>query len=127
MAIIAGIAIRMLFSFGIVDVGNGNNWLVPATSTSMIVTGAVSLLRSFFMINIMLGIFNLIPVPPLDGSGILSSLLPPSFEESIEQMHRFGFLLLFVALYTGIVGKILGFFAPIAINLVFLGTPIQFS
>lgn len=127
MAIIAGIAIRMLFSFGIVEVGNGNDWLIPATSTSTIVTGAVSLLRAFFMVNIMLGIFNLIPIPPLDGSGILSSLLPPTFEESIEQLHRFGLLLLFVALYTGIVSKILGFFAPIAVNLVFLGTGIRFS
>ena len=66
------------------------------------------------MINIMLGIFNLFPIPPLDGSGILSSLLPPSFESGMEQLQQFGFLLLFVALFTGIVGKILGFFIPIA-------------
>lgn len=127
MAIIAGIVIRLLYSFDIVEVGDGNDWLIPAVSTSMVVIGAVSLLKTFFMINIMLGVFNLLPVPPLDGSGILSSLLPPSFEAGIEQLHRFGFLLLFVALYTGIVGKILGFFAPIALNLVFLGTGITFT
>jgi Zn-dependent protease len=127
MAIIAGLAIRLLFSFGIINVGQGGDWLVPAMTTSIIAVGAVSLLKTFFMINIMLGIFNLLPVPPLDGSGILSSLLPPSFEAGMEQLHRFGFLLLFVALFTGVVGKILGFFLPIAVNLVFLGTGITFS
>lgn len=128
MAIIAGIAIRLLFSFGIIDVGSqGQDWLVPLGSTSMIAVGAVSLLKTFFMINIMLGVFNLLPVPPLDGSGILSSLLPPSFESGMEQLQRFGYLLLMIAVFTGVVGKILGFFLPIAVNLVFLGTGIRFS
>ena len=127
MAIIAGIAIRLLYSFGVVDVGDGHNWLIPAASGSMLAVGAVSLLQMFFTINIMLGIFNLLPIPPLDGSGILSSLLPPSFEEGIEQLHRYGFLLLIIAVYTGVIGKILGFFFPIAVNLVFLGTGISFG
>jgi Zn-dependent protease len=126
MAGIAGIAIRLLYTFEIINVVPTQELLVPMATTSMVALGAVSLLKSFFMINIMLGVFNLFPIPPLDGSGILTSLLPPSFEAGMEQLHQFGYLLLFVALFTGIVGKVLGFFLPLALQLVFLGSDIRF-
>lgn len=119
MAIISGIGIRLLYSFGVIGVGAEG--LVPAMTNSMIATGAVSLLETFFVLNIVLGVFNLLPVPPLDGSGILSSLLPPSFEAGMEQLQQFGYLLLFIAVFTGVVGQILGFFIPIAWGLVFFG------
>jgi Zn-dependent protease len=119
IAIIAGIAIRVLFSTGII--GFGPEGLIPATANSTIAQGAVSLLQAFFQLNVVLGVFNLIPVPPLDGSGVLASLLPESFEAGIEQLSQFGYILLFVALFTGVVGKIIGFFVPLAWELVFLG------
>lgn len=126
MAILAGIAIRLLYGFGVIDVTQGAG-MVPAATNSIVAIGAVSLLGTFFQLNVALGVFNLFPIPPLDGSGILASLLGPSFESGMEQLHQFGFLLLFVALFTGIVGKIITLFVVIALNLVFLGTNIRFA
>jgi Zn-dependent protease len=119
MAIIAGSAIRLLYSSGVIIVGPDG--LAPAMTNSIIAIGAVSLLQTFFSLNVVLGVFNLLPVPPLDGSGILSCVLPSSFETGIQQLHQFGYLLLFIAVFTGVVGKILGFFIPLAWAVVFLG------
>jgi Zn-dependent protease len=125
MAIIAGIAIRLLFSFELIGLDRTGH-LLPAMPESMIAVGAVKLLETFFMINIVLGVFNLLPIPPLDGSGILASLLPSGFEEAMDQFQQFGYLLLFVAVFTGVLGKILGVVIPLVWTLVFLGTGIRF-
>jgi len=62
----------------------------------------------FYMviINLLLGIFNLIPVPPLDGSRILTSLLPMRQAVAYMQIERYGFLIMFILLWTGIIGKV---------------------
>ncbi len=57
------------------------------------------------MINIVLAIFNLIPLPPLDGSKILMGLLPIQYEHQMEQLERVGpFLLLGIILVTSFAG-----------------------
>jgi Zn-dependent protease len=119
MAILAGVAIRLLYSFKVI--GLGPEGLMPTMTDSLIAVGAVSLLQTFFTLNIVLGVFNLLPIPPLDGSGILSSILPSSFEEGMAQLQQFGYLLLFIAVFTGVIGKLLGFFIPLAWQLVFFG------
>lgn len=58
------------------------------------------------LINIGLGLFNLLPVPPLDGSKILASLLPPERRYIVYEMERYGFLILILLLYFG--GDIIG-------------------
>jgi len=45
----------------------------------------------------------------------------------MEQFQRVGILVLIVAMYTGVISKILGVFVPLAINLVFIGTGISFG
>jgi len=116
IAIVAGIAIRVLFTLGIVD---GRIELIE--STSIVARGATELLYVSFVLNVALGVFNLLPIPPLDGSKVLASILPPGFESGFDALERFGFILLFIAVFTGVLGVVFRVVMPIAWSLLFLG------
>ncbi len=58
-------------------------------------------------INILLGTFNLIPIPPLDGSKIVLSMAPDSWMYSILRLERFGFILVLIFVFSGLFGYIL--------------------
>lgn len=71
----------------------------------------------FISINVGLGVFNLIPIPPLDGSKIFLSLLPRKIYYEIMRYERYGFLILVLALYLGVLDPILNFFNGIILNI----------
>jgi len=122
IAIVAGIIIRILFSTNLIDLGLEGYRLVPIMhNDSLIAEGGAHLLTTFFTLNVALGVFNLIPIPPLDGSKVLQSILPPSFESGFEALERFGYMLLILAMFTGVFGVIFGLVMPIAIKLLLIG------
>jgi Zn-dependent protease len=64
-------------------------------------------LKQFFYTSLALGIFNLIPVPPLDGSWILSGLLPQRFGQIFEKTRRFGFVIFLLFVMTPVLDYIM--------------------
>jgi Zn-dependent protease len=66
------------------------------------------LLRLMLVINIILPVFNLVPLPPLDGSRVLSGLLPARLAYKYNQLEQYGFFIIIILLSSGILWRILG-------------------
>ena len=58
-------------------------------------------------INVIIMVLNLLPLPPLDGGRILVSLLPQRLADGVSRVEPYGFVLLIVLLFTGVLGFVL--------------------
>lgn len=72
--------------------------LVSFTQTASSLTPSF-LLSEFIWINLILAFFNLIPIPPLDGSKILYALLPGEMVFRLRSLEQFGFLILMAVVF----------------------------
>lgn len=66
-----------------------------------------TLLGRGIQLNIVLAIFNLVPIPPLDGSGVLESILPDDARSGYEQIKPYGWILLIALLVSGVLGYVI--------------------
>ncbi|MCP4112460.1 MAG: site-2 protease family protein [Desulfobacteraceae bacterium] len=96
-AVASGILFRMIVSL----------WHVP--NLKLFVEPLATMLVYSVTINLLLAVFNLIPVPPLDGSRILGMFLPEELKWKYESIERYGMLIIIVLLMTGIINDIIKF------------------
>ena len=98
IAIVSFLIFKSLLEFGVINAGNIDSGLLRPV---------IILFQYLILLNISLAVFNLLPFPPLDGSKVLSTFLPESFGPLFQMLEQYGFLILLLLIYMGVVGLIM--------------------
>jgi Zn-dependent protease len=111
LATIAFVIIKALMLSGVLFLNGGYYDLVaPMPGQPAFMAPLSVFLSVMLMLNVLLGVFNFIPVPPLDGSHVLEEMLPRGMAEAYYQIRPFGFILLYALMFLGVFNAI---FVPV--------------
>jgi Zn-dependent protease len=98
LAIIGFFIFKLLLEFNVITAENIDAGMMKPL---------VIFLQNMILLNVSLAVFNLLPFPPLDGSKVLSTFLPESFQPVFALLEQYGFLLLMLLVYWGLIGIII--------------------
>jgi len=113
IAIVVFAVLKSLILLGAIEGSMAYRSLDSVTSGGVVGTSAldgsddglmfplVLMMTQAVFLNVILAVFNLLPIPPLDGSHMLESVLPPAAREGFNQLQPYGFLILIAAMATG--------------------------
>jgi Zn-dependent protease len=95
--------------------GPASNLMIAGVAAVAMAAGAMSagnwldmLVYEALTLNVLLAVFNMLPIPPLDGGQILMALLPRSVAAQLGFLYQYGFLILMGLLVAGVLGYLIG-------------------
>lgn len=83
------------------------NYVPPSALLEAILIPSLNMLVTSVWINLVLCIFNFLPIPPLDGGRILAGLLPEEMARTYASFERYGFVVILILAFTGVLSTII--------------------
>jgi Zn-dependent protease len=102
----ANLLLAALFSLGY-HLGRAAAGGVPDALSGPLLQPLLAMAQAGAVVSVVLGVFNLLPIPPLDGGGVAAGLLPPRLAYHYERLGRYGFVIVLLLVMTGYVQVVL--------------------
>lgn len=99
LAVFSAIAAKMILQIA--------QSLPDSLITEAILVPLFAMAQASVWINLVLCIFNFLPIPPLDGSRILMGILPENLTKAYASFERYGFIIILILAFTGILSKMI--------------------
>lgn len=107
---LANITLASLLAAALPALSRGAIGLITTTKLPTVIFWALEnspgIMTHAIVINLVIAIFNLLPIPPLDGSRILSHFLPPKYQFMLDKVEPYGILIIFLLAYFGIIAVV---------------------
>ena len=82
--------------------------MVPGSADPFTSNGVREFLVAMVQLNVLLAVFNMVPLPPLDGGNVLAGVLRGGVADMYERLRPYGFLILYGLLFSGILWRVIG-------------------